>query len=73
MTITTLDELIARLQQSREAAGSNLPVRLKLTMNRQGDDCSPDATIVNTHGLLVMQCIGESGMFVQLAAVGRTT
>jgi len=72
MAITTLDELIERLQQSRDAAGSNLPVRLKLAIEHEGDDRSPSTHVVSTRGLLVMRCVGEDGKFIQLAAPGAT-
>lgn len=70
MAITTLDELIERLQQSRDAAGSNLPVRLKIAIERQDGHRSHSTHIVSKQGLLVMPCIGENGKFIQLAALG---
>lgn len=70
MTTTTLDDLIIRLQESRAAAGRNLPVRLKIEVDYARDDYSPSHLFVSVERVKVMPCIGEEGEFVQLAATG---
>lgn len=67
---TTLDDLITRLQRSRDAAGRNLPVRLKIEVDVAGDEVAPSQMIVSDQQLKVMPCISDTGEFVQIAAVG---
>lgn len=70
MTINTLDDLIARLQRSRDAAGRNLPVRLKIEVGDAEDYEAPSHVIVSAQGLKVMPCISDDGEFVQIASAG---
>lgn len=70
MTITTLDDLIARLQRSRDAAGRNLPVRLKIEVDDAKDVEAPPQVFVSAQALKVMPSISEDGLFVQIASVG---
>lgn len=70
MTEPTLDDLIARLQASRAAAGRNLPVRLKIEVDDPLDDHAPAKQFVSEMPLKVMPCIGEAGEFLQIASTG---
>jgi hypothetical protein len=70
MSMTTLDDLIERLHQSREAAGRNLPVRLRMEMDLIEDDEAPPVRVVSIQWLKVMRCVTDDGEVVQIAAVG---
>jgi hypothetical protein len=70
MPIETLDHLIARLQQTRLAAGRDLPVRLKLEVHDVADDMAPAQMYCSEDPIRVQPCIGDGGEFVQLTSAG---
>jgi hypothetical protein len=70
MSMTTLDDLIERLHQSRKAAGRNLPVRLRIEIDPSEEHEAPPVRIVSIQWLKVMPCITDDGEVVQIAAVG---
>jgi hypothetical protein len=70
MAITTLDQLIERLQQSRDAAGQDLPLRLKIAVPAAPGSLDSTHYVVSTSGLVVIPCVSDSGQFIQLGAAG---